>query len=84
MGGEISFKLAGSSEQHWGTCKSISGAGVSFIAKQAIPPGKAVEIHVYKNSLGSPITAFIEIVRSIPLDDNHFEIAAAIKSIKGC
>ena len=80
MGGEIAFKMAGSSEQHWGQCKSISGAGVSFFAKQSIPPGKAAEIHLYKNSLGSPITAFIEILRSTPLADNRFEIAAAIKT----
>jgi hypothetical protein len=84
MGAEISFKIAGSPEKHWGRCKSISGSGVSFIAEQPIPQGKAVEIHVYKNALGSSITAFTEVIRSTPLPDNHFEIAAVIKSIKGC
>lgn len=84
VGGEIAFKMAGSSEQLRGQCKSISGSGVSFISEQAIAPGKAAEIHLYKNSFGSPITAFIEINRCTPVAERRFEIAAAIKSIKGC
>lgn len=85
LGGEIDFKMAGSAEQQRGHCKSISGAGVSFICQKAISPGKAAEIHLDKGSFGSPITAFVEIIRCTPLSDhNHFEIAAAIKGIKGC
>ncbi|MBL1265631.1 PilZ domain-containing protein [Methylomicrobium sp. RS1] len=83
-GGEIVVKLAGSTEQLVGHCKTISGAGVSFVLPEALPLGKAAKIHVVKSPLGPPVTAFIEIVRCIPLTGRGFEIAAAIKSIKGC
>jgi hypothetical protein len=84
INGEIFVKLAGTSEQQSGYCKSISGAGISFITSAALPPGKAGEIHVVKSALGPPVTAFIEIIRCTPLTARSFEIAAAIKSIKGC
>jgi hypothetical protein len=84
MGSEIAIKLAGSAEEQLGHCKSISGAGISFITNQALPQGKAAEIHVFKSSLGPPVTAFIEIIRCAQLTTHSFEIAAAIKSIKGC
>lgn len=84
IGGEIVIKLAGSSERLLGHCKTISGAGVSFITHQALPQGKAAEIYVGKSSLGPPVTAFIEIIRCTPLTTRSFEIAATIKSIKGC
>jgi hypothetical protein len=84
IGSEIVIKLAGSSEPLLGQCKTISGAGVSFITHQALPQGKAAEIHIGKSSLGPPVTAFIEIIRCIPLTTRSFEVAATIKSIKGC
>jgi len=84
LGSEIAIKLAGSSEQRSGHCKSISGAGISFIADQALPQGKAAEIHVFRSPQGPPVTAFIEIIRCTPATTHSFEIAAAIKSIKGC
>jgi hypothetical protein len=84
MDSEIAVKLAGSSEQQLGRCKTISGAGVSFITHQALPLGKAAEIHVFKSSLGPPVTAFTEIMRCTQLTTNSYEIAAAIRSIKGC
>jgi hypothetical protein len=84
MGSEIIVRLAGSSEQYRGQCKTISGAGVSFITPEALPTGKAAEIHVLKSTLGPPVTAFVEIIRCTPLTTRSFEIAATIKSIKGC
>ncbi len=84
IGSEIVITLAGSSERQVGRCKSISGAGVSFITHQALPQGKAAEIHVLKSALGPQVTAFIEIIRCTQLTTRSFEIAAAIKSIKGC
>lgn len=84
IGSEIVIKLAGSSERHAGHCKTISGAGISFITHQALPLGKAAEVHIVKSALGPPVTAFIEIIRCTPLTTRSFEIAAAIKSIKGC
>lgn len=84
IGSEIVIKLAGSSERHLGRCKTISGAGISFITHQALPQGKAAEVHIVKSTLGPPVTAFIEIIRCTPVTTHSFEIAAAIKSIKGC
>jgi hypothetical protein len=84
IGSDIVIKLAGSSELLAGHCKTISGAGVSFITSQALPQGKAAEIHIGKSSIGPPVTAFIEIIRCTPLATRNFEIAATIKSIKGC
>lgn len=83
IGSEITVKLAGSAEPQTGRCKSISGAGVSFVVPQALPPGKAAEIHVMKSPLSPSVTAFIEIIRCRQLTTRSFEIAAAIKSIKG-
>ncbi len=81
---DVTFKLANSNEHYRGRCTSISGAGVSFIADRCFDPGKAMEIHVEpKNAVTPPMTAFIEVVRSTKLDDNQYEIAATIKSIKG-
>ena len=81
---DISFKLPNSPERYRGRCTSISGAGVSFTADLYVDPGKAVEINVQsKNSATPPMTAFIEVVRSTPLVNNLYHIAATIKSIKG-
>jgi len=81
---EVTYRLANSSELHRGHCSSISGAGVSFTASQPFDAGKAMEINVIpKNSITPPMTAFIEVVRSTQLDNGSYEIAAAIKSIKG-
>jgi len=42
-----------------------------------------MEVNVVpKNSVTPPMTAFIEVVRSTQLEDNSFEIAATIKSLK--
>lgn len=81
---EVTYRLANSDELHRGTCTSISGAGVSFTSTQAFDAGKAMEINVLpKNAITPPMTAFIEVVRSTKQSDDSYEIAAAIKSIKG-
>lgn len=81
---DITYKLADSDEYHRGRCTSISGAGVSFIADRPFDPGKAMEINVIpQNAVTPPMTAFIEIVRSTERGNDHYEIAATIKSIKG-
>lgn len=81
---DIIYKLADSSEYYRGRCTSISGADVSFIADRSFDPGKAMEINVVpKNTITPPMTAFIEVVRSTKRENDHYEIAATIKSIKG-
>mgnify|MGYP001300167052 CR=1 FL=1 len=81
---DVTYKLADSSEIKAGRCTTLSGAGVSFIADEAFEPGLAMEISIIpKTSITPPMTAYIEVVRSTKIDDNQFEIAGAIKSIKG-
>jgi hypothetical protein len=81
---DITFKLADTAEIYCGRCTSISGSGVSFIADRSIDQGKALQITVKpKHSTTPSITAFIEVLRTTRQADNHYEIAAIIKSIKG-
>lgn len=78
------FKLPDSEEVYHGHCTSISGSGVSFVTDQYIEQGKALEITVTpKHSINPSMTAFIEVLRTTRQADNHYEIAAIIKSIKG-
>ena len=81
---DITYKLANSNDVKTGTCTTLSGAGVSFIADQAFELGLAMEVSIIpKTSITPPMTAYIEVVRCTPRDDNQYEIAASIKSIKG-
>jgi len=80
---EITYKLADSDTFRSGRCTSLSGAGVSFIAETAYDSGLAMEVNVIpKNAVTPSMTAFIEVVRSIPQEDGSFEVAASIRSLK--
>ncbi|WKJ91474.1 PilZ domain-containing protein [Methylomonas montana] len=81
---DITYKPAGSSEIKTGKCSTLSGAGVSFFADRSFDIGLAMEISILpKNPITPPMTAFIEVVRSVKQADGSYEIAASIKSIKG-
>lgn len=81
---EITYKLADSDEVKVGRCNTLSGAGVSFISDQPFELGRALEVSIIpKTSITPPMTAYIEVVRSVRRDGNEYEIAATIKSIKG-
>ena len=81
---DITYKPADGDQFKTGQCTTLSGAGVSFIADQAFDVGLAMEVSIMpKTSITPPMTAFIEVVRSIKQNDGRFEIAASIKSIKG-
>ena len=80
---DITYKLADSTTEKTGNCTSLCGAGVSFIADSAYGIGLAMEIKVLpKNSDSASMTAYIEVLRSVHLDDDSFEIAGSIKSLK--
>lgn len=81
---DLTYRLADKETLHKGYCTSISGAGVSFIASQAIDVGKALEIKVASSHKSNipPLIAFIETLRSHPCPDGRFDIAATIKGIK--
>ncbi|MBS4051988.1 PilZ domain-containing protein [Methylomonas rivi] len=81
---DITYRLANSHEIKTGRCTTLSGAGVSFLADQSFEAGLAMEVSIIpKTSITPPMTAFIEVVRSVKRDENQYEIAASIKSIKG-
>lgn len=81
---DITYKLANSPDVRTGRCTTLSGAGVSFLADQSFDAGLAMEVSIIpKTSITPPMTAFIEVVRSVKRDENQYEIAASIKSIKG-
>ena len=81
---ELTYRLADSNELQRGNCTSISGSGVSFLADRSFEPGRAMEVNITpKNAITPPMTAFVEVVRTSKQDDGRYEIAAAIKSIKG-
>ncbi len=80
---DITYKLADSDAMKTGLCTSLSGGGMSFISETPYDAGLAMEVNVVpKNSVTPPMTAFIEVVRSTQLEDNSYEIAATIKSLK--
>lgn len=81
---DITYKPADSTQSKVGRCTTLSGAGVSFIADQHYDVGLAMEVSITpKTSITPPMTAFIEVVRSVKRGDTEYEIAASIKSIKG-
>jgi hypothetical protein len=81
---DITYKLADGDEVKTGKCTTLSGAGVSFLAEEAFEVGLAMEVSILpKTAITPPMTAFIEVVRNVKLDDGSYEIAATIKSIKG-
>lgn len=80
---KVTYKLIDSDETKTGRCISLSGSGVSFIAEVAFDVGLAMEVNVLpENPVTPPMTAFIEVVRSIPQEDGSFEVAGIIKSLK--
>ncbi len=77
------YKLPESECEYAATCINLSGTGILFTAKDDIEPGQAVEIRITPANYACPsITAFIEIIRSYPVDDHQYQIAASIKCIK--
>ena len=81
---DITYKPADSTQPKIGRCTTLSGAGVSFIADQHFDVGLAMEVSIApKSAITPPMTAYIEVVRSVKHDDDEYEIAASIKSIKG-
>jgi PilZ domain len=77
------YKFPESEREYAATCINLSGTGILFRANDDIEPGRALEIRILPANYTCPsITAFIEIIRSNPVDDDQYEIAASIKCIK--
>ncbi len=81
---EMRYRLVDSDEFQSAKCTSLSGAGISFISTQPCQEGQAAEISITpQNPLTPSLTAFVEIIRATKSASGDYEIAAAIKSIKG-
>lgn len=81
---EITYKPADGEHVKTGRCTNLSGAGVSFIADQGYDIGLAMEVSITpRTAITPPMTAFVEVVRSVKQGDGTYEIGASIKSIKG-
>lgn len=79
----VTFKLIGATEEYQGTCLNISGAGLLFSSRQAIQPGKALEIQVEADDTIMPhIGAFVEVTRCEAINDKQFQLASNIKGIR--
>jgi hypothetical protein len=80
---QLTYKFPDSEREYTATCLNLSGTGILFKAKEDLEPGRALEIRIRpENYACPPITAFIEIIRSDPIEANQYEIAASIKGIK--
>lgn len=82
----ITYKFPGSETVHEGVCLNLSGAGVLFRATERIDNGRALEIKIVAdNALTPPLIAYVEVIRSMvsESEEGGFEIAGAIKGIKG-
>jgi len=81
---DMTFRATDSDQFYQGHCTSLSGSGVAFVAEEMFEVGKGLEINIVpKSSVTPPMTAYVEVVRSRPLESGQYEIAAMIKSIKG-
>ncbi|MGR9108833.1 MAG: PilZ domain-containing protein [Gammaproteobacteria bacterium] len=79
----MSYKYPESEQEYPANCINLSGTGILFRTNEDVEPGRALEIRIKPSNYSCPsITAFIEIIRTTPIDDQHYEIAAAIKGIK--
>lgn len=77
------YKFPESDVEYAATCINMSGTGILFKSSEDIEPGCALEIRIMpENYICPSITAFIEVTRSNPTEDEQYEIAGAIRCIK--
>ena len=80
---DMTYKLIDSDVIKTGRCISLSGSGIAFIAETQFELGLALEVNILPmNGVTPTMTAFIEVIRSLPKADKLFETAAKIKSLK--
>ncbi|MBU1090304.1 MAG: PilZ domain-containing protein, partial [Candidatus Omnitrophica bacterium] len=78
---EVRFPVQG--EYKKSVTKDISRDGISFISEKVIPIGEVfpIEIDLPDGISEFPISAIIQVVRFIPLEDNKSEISARIMKV---
>jgi hypothetical protein len=81
---DIQYRRAAAGEFQSGTCITLSGGGLGFLSSESFDEGLALEIRILpSSSIAPPMTAFVEVIRSVKQADDSYKIAAVIKSIKG-
>ncbi len=80
---KLTYRFIDSDQHHFGQCANLSGAGIAFFTEKEIELGKALEVKITPlNRITPPMTAYIEVVRVNKVQDNKYEIAGSIQSIK--
>lgn len=81
---DIQYRRAATGVFQSGICITLSGGGLGFLASESFDEGLALEIRILpSSSIAPPMTAFVEVIRSVKQADDSYKIAAVIKSIKG-
>jgi len=81
---EMTFTRPDSNELGHGKSVNLSAAGILFQTQEQLTAGISLEICVKPISdITPPLNALIEVIRVVPIDDGHFEVAAVIQGIKG-
>ena len=74
---ELTYRQAGKTEVFQGRCINLSGAGVLFTAHCEYDPGTILKINLTPEKvLVAPFNAIIEVLRTEPVDEDCFRIAA--------
>ncbi len=81
--GVISYKYSGAEQLYSGVCLNISGSGILFRAEKFIETGMALEITIERETaLTASMIAYVEVIRSIEIASDQFEVTTEIKGIK--
>ncbi len=81
---DIHCKKQGADEIHVARCKSLSGAGVSFITTQEFAIGEKVEVTIHpEHDITPSMTGIITVVRIVPLENREFEVGATMQVVAG-
>lgn len=80
----MTYRRADCAAIHQGKCLALNGSEIKFLSAEPIEEGLALEIKVWSKTGGvTKMTAFIEVIKSVPYASRLFQINAAIKTIKG-
>lgn len=65
---------------HIARCKTLSGAGVSFITTQELSIGEKLEVTIHPgHSITPSMTGIITVVRTMELENKEFEVGATMQ-----
>lgn len=76
---EINYRLVNSDEIYKARCTTLSGAGISFVTRQALQPEEDLEI-IIQSQLPStpPLRANVKVISVRALEDQTFIASASM------